>query len=277
MKLIALALVLAIPFCGFCQYDNYGGRHREETSTLSVFSENGERFFLVLNNVSQNNTPVSKIRVEGLPQFGNDVQILFADNTTPAIRKRVNIADPVDGKAVNMTLKIVRERDGYPRLKFQRCSEVEHGYKPPRDEYVMNYGNPQQVNSVTETTYTDPNTGQLVTETTTTTTTNNYTPPPAAPRAMDIAAFNDAKQSISNASFDDTKLSTAKTILGNNYVSTAQVMEICNLFSFENTKLAFAKFAYGRTVDQNNYFKVGDVFGFDNSRNELNNYISGKH
>jgi hypothetical protein len=282
-----LYFVLLIPALSFAQpgqrYEQ-GRRMEHESSTLSVFSENGEQFFLVLNGINQNNVPQSKIRVEGLPEYGNDVQIVFADNRTPAIRKTINIADPVDGREVNMTLKIVRDREGYAKLKFQKCSEVDHNYHPPHDEYVMNYGKPQQTNTVTETSYTDPNTGQIVTQTTTTTTTgngynqyNNAPPPPPAPpapMAMGPQSFNDAKQSISSASFEDTKLSTAKTIFGSNYVNTAQVMEICRLFSFEDSKLAFAKFAYSRTVDQNNYYRVGSVFDFDSNKQALNQFIS---
>jgi hypothetical protein len=91
---------------------------------------------------------------------------------------------------------------------------------------------------------------------------------------MDQRTFDDVKQSISSASFEDTKLSTAKTILASNYISTNQVMEICQLFSFENTKVAFAKFAYSKTVDRNNYYKVGSVFDFDSDKKVLNDFIT---
>lgn len=262
----------------------YGGGERhpmnEEASALSIFSESGDQFFLVLNGVSQNNVPVSRIRVEGLPQYGNDIQILFADRMTPEISRRINIADPVDGKAVNMTLKIVRNREGEARLRFFRCSEVEHGYRAEQGEYVMTYGQPVQANGGG---YGSGNAGQgWQGNTTVTTTTSNYAQPaqpvqpaqPLPPAAMDPQTFNDVKQSISNASFEDTKLSTAKTILASNYVNTDQVMEICGLFSFENTKLVFAKFAYNKTVDKNNYYKVNSVFDFDSNKQALNEFIS---
>jgi hypothetical protein len=203
----------------------------------------------VLNGIKQNISPVTKIRVESLPKYQNDVQIYFSDNTQP-IRRTVNIADPIDAKAVNLTLRISRGRSGMAKLKFHRMAECDRNYHGPRDEYVMYYGKPQQINTVSETTYMDPVTGQWVTETTTTTTDNyntgynnnprgqhtNYNtapPPPPGPMAMDARSFSDAKQSISGASFDNTKLSTAKTILTSNYVTTDQVIEMCQLFSFE--------------------------------------------
>ncbi len=258
-----------------------GGERREmhdEASVLSIFSESGDQFFLVLNGISQNNVPVSRIRVEGLPQYGNDVQILFADRMTPEIRRRVNITDPVDGRAVDMALKIVRNREGEARLKFHRCVEVDHQYRPEQGEYVMGYGQPVQ------TTVTYGNNGGGGAGWQNNNANGNYAQPaqqaqpaqplPPAPAAMDPQTFNDAKQSISNASFEDTKLSTAKTILAGNYVSTSQVMEICGLFSFENSKLDFAKFAYNKTVDKNNYYKVGGVFDFDSNKQALNEFIS---
>jgi hypothetical protein len=137
---------------------------------------------------------------------------------------------------------------------------------------------------------TDPTMNGGVTQTTTTTRTtttstnydnggyNNAPPPPAAARCqypMDRSSFMSAKQTVEKASFDETKLSTAKTIVGSNCVSTDQVIALCGLFSFEASKLDFAKFAYSKTTDPGNYFKVGNLFSFDASKTELNNFISG--
>ena len=74
--------------------------------------------------------------------------------------------------------------------------------------------------------------------------------------------------------FDESKLSTAKSIISANCLSTDQVVEICNMFSFEQTKLDFAKAAYSRTTDKANYFKVSNVYDFDASKEELNSFIS---
>lgn len=289
-SLLVLALSLLLPICSFAQRGmGHGGGNGygqpvqviEEMSTLSIFSENGEPFYLVLNGVKQNLVPQSKIRVEALPQYITDLEIFFVNGRVPSIRKRIIVSDPLDGKAVSLTLKISTGRGGYARLMFHRMTGCDHNYHGPRDEYVMYYGKPQQVNTVTETTYTDPVTGYLVTQTTTTNTRDNYStgytnPPPAPPLrpGMTAANFMDAKQSISKASFDDTRLSTAKTILKSNFVNTDQVMELCSLFSFASTKLDFAKFAYSRTVDVQNYYKVANVLNFDSDRTELNNFIN---
>ena len=90
---------------------------------------------------------------------------------------------------------------------------------------------------------------------------------------MSKEMFSSAKQTVENASFENTKLETAKSIIGSNKVTTDQVIEICKLFSYESTKLTFAQFAYNYTVDKQNYFKVNNVFDFDDSRTKLNQFI----
>lgn len=238
---------------------NYFCDFKPETgSALTVFSDNGERFFLMINGVKQNRFADSRIRIEGLPEITNDIQIIFDDNRTPSITKRINFMDPLEGRAVNLTLRLTRERNGVPRLAFYKLSSLERDYHAERGEYVMSFGNDHQPQQVTTNVVTPP-------------------PPPPAPMPMDMQSFNAAKQAIRGSSFDDTRLSTAKTIANSNYFTTDQVMEICKLFSFSDRKLEFAKYAYNRTVDVMNYYKVGAVFTFDSDKQALNDFINSRH
>ena len=45
------------------------------------------------------------------------------------------------------------------------------------------------------------------------------------------------------------------------------------LFSFEDTKLSMAKFAYAYVADPSNYYTLNDIFSFDSSKDELSNYV----
>jgi hypothetical protein len=92
-------------------------------------------------------------------------------------------------------------------------------------------------------------------------------------KAGDFAA---AKKTVSETAFEESKLSTAKSIASSNCLSSDQVVALCNLFSFEESKLSFAKYAYKYTTDQKNYFKVNNVFSFDSNKDELNKFISGE-
>lgn len=133
-------------------------------------------------------------------------------------------------------------------------------------------------------------TGATVTEQTTTTTTvgggqqvvaqnhyvmPGYNGPVGCPWPMDAGAFSQARNSINSKSFEDSKMTMAKQIIGSNCLTSAQVKEIMLMFSFEETRLDFAKFAYGRTFDIGNYFIVNDGFTFETSIDELNAYING--
>ena len=86
--------------------------------------------------------------------------------------------------------------------------------------------------------------------------------------------FINSGQRIGNSSFDESKLTTAKSISTKNCLSSDQIVKICNLFSFEESKLVFAKHAYKRVTDQKNYFKVNDVFSFDSSKEELSKFVA---
>jgi hypothetical protein len=95
------------------------------------------------------------------------------------------------------------------------------------------------------------------------------------PWPMSGADFQSAKNSIASKSFDDTRLTIAKQVTSANCLFCSQVKEIMLLFSFEATRLDFAKFAYGYVYDQGNYFKLNDAFTFESSIDELNSYING--
>jgi hypothetical protein len=96
------------------------------------------------------------------------------------------------------------------------------------------------------------------------------------PWPMTDQDFAAAKQSIASKSFDDSRLTIAKQVIGSNCLLSRQVKELMQLFSFEATKLDFAKFAYGYTYDIGNYFLLNDAFGFESSIDDLNKYINSK-
>lgn len=103
-----------------------------------------------------------------------------------------------------------------------------------------------------------------------------YSGPIGCPMPMSSGEFNDAKASISAKSFEDSKMTLAKQIGGNQCFSVDQVKGIMGLFSFEDSKLDFAKFAYDHTHDKGNYYKVNDAFTFETSIEALDEYIKGR-
>lgn len=95
------------------------------------------------------------------------------------------------------------------------------------------------------------------------------------PWPMDENQFADVQRSVSSKDFDNSKLTVAKQITGANCLTADQVSRVMREFDFESNKLEYAKFAYNRTYDLGNYYKLNDGFDFDSSVDELNEFING--
>ncbi|HQV52069.1 MAG: DUF4476 domain-containing protein [Flavobacteriales bacterium] len=103
-----------------------------------------------------------------------------------------------------------------------------------------------------------------------------YTGPIGCGWPMSPTEYADAKTSIESKSFEETKMTTAKQVGRDRCFTAEQVKGIMNTFSFEDTKLEFAKYAYERTYDIGNYYKLNDAFSFESSIEELNEYTQGR-
>jgi hypothetical protein len=275
------------------------------TSNLTVFSEDGHKFFLILNGQRQNDKPETNIRVEELEQAYYNAKIIFEDKTLPEISKNMLMVKDADGMPQEVTYKIKAGKDGKQSLRYFSSMPIAPNMPPsrPAGVAVYNFGQPAApvvvgTTSVTTTTTTTPGASvnmnipgvnvnvhvndpvivEQHTTTTTTTTSTNTTPPPAAAGpcayAMSPSDYQAAKATIQKTSFDETKLKTAKSIVSNNCLYASQIAEICRLFGFEESKLDFAKFAYQYCYDQKNYFKINDVFSFDSSKEELSSFTA---
>lgn len=300
------------------------------TGNLTIFSEDGSKFFLELNGERYNEEAQTNVRIEELPNPYYSCKIIFAEPAKgELVKKNLMIAD-VDDIMQDVTYRIKTNKQGKRSLSFYSFVPAEQNMVRPANCPVYRYGKPntmivdaggvivtEQV-TVQQTTTTSgmpvagvsmnvggmgvsvtvPGTEVAMTTTTTTSTTttssgysqnNNYRDHDRDDRrhdddrergcrhAMSNSDFEQVKTTLSEISFDDTRLSTAKQIISSNCLNSNQVMSIMKLFSFEESKLDFAKSAYGYCMDQNNYFKVVNAFTFDSSKNELNNYIQGQH
>jgi hypothetical protein len=90
---------------------------------------------------------------------------------------------------------------------------------------------------------------------------------------MNSNDFSRAITVIQQESFESSKLGTAKQVASNNKLCVSQIIQICRLFSFEDNKLDFAKFAYRFCVDPNNYYQLNEVFTYSSSKDELRKFI----
>ncbi len=100
--------------------------------------------------------------------------------------------------------------------------------------------------------------------------------PPVCPMPVCIehAAFLQLKKMMSASDFDNSRFVIAQQALSYNYFTAAQVADLSRMFSFESSRLEFAKLAFGKTIDKQNYFMVSEAFTFPSSVGELNEYIA---
>jgi hypothetical protein len=280
---------------------------------LTVFSDEGDKFFLILNGERQNNVAQTNMRVEDLTQPQYSTKIIFEDQTLGEISKTLFLADE-SGTLMDVTYKIKHDKNGKPKLGALPFSfiPVRQGFVAPSNVYVVHFGTPPPVAATTVTqttttqttantvgtnvnvggvgvnvTITDPLLGGTQTTTTqTTTTTTGYHQTEVHEQevphgckgayAMSSADFSSALSTVKNQGFDETRLKTAKQIASGNCLNTSQISQICQVFGFEETKLDFAKFAYDHCTESQNYFKINNIFAFSSSSDALNEYIQGR-
>ncbi len=292
-----------------------------QTSNVIVFTENGEKFYVILNGLRQNDKPETNVKLTELNADFYKMKIIFDDKRLG--EKMFNL-----GFNQGMETTMVIKKNSKGEYVLRPVSETAMAQAPPSTpgQTVVTY-NDNAPGTVTQTT-TYSTTGatgdnvnvsigmnmsenggginmnvsgidgsqtQTTTHTTTTTVTHTTTthdpvaPPPPPPNLlpgyngpigcpvpMSPGDFSDLKNTISSKTFEDSKMTIAKQVLQNNCLLTTQVKDLMGLFTFEATKLDFAKYAYDYTYDVGNYYKVNDQFTFESSIDELNQYISGR-
>jgi hypothetical protein len=298
-----------------------------QTSNAILFTENGERFTVIMNGLRQNATPETNVKVEGLNANFYKLKIIFENQalgqanfnmgiepgteTTYVIKqnnKNVYVLRPmsqvpiaqappsVSGSTVVNYNTSANPAEGETITQQTTTTTITNSDLPPSGvsigmnlndnggSFSMNVNamdaeettvTTHQTTTVTTTTSSNSaNTGDIVAVPNETYMLPGYNGPIGCPYPMRPVDFQPVKSTIGSKSFEESKLTIAKQILNNNCLLTDQVKEILMLFSFEDSKLDFAKYAYGRTFDTGNYYKVNDAFTFESSIEELNSYIT---
>ena len=128
MKKLFFLMIMSVPLLVSAQ--------RQKTGNLTIFSEDGDKFFLVLNGEKQNTVAQANLRVEELPQPYYNAKIMFADSTIGSISKNnLLIADP-DGVMMDVTYKIRKDKTRKAKLNYYSAIAVQEDYIPPAGVYV---------------------------------------------------------------------------------------------------------------------------------------------
>lgn len=287
-------------------------------SNLTVFSDDGERFYLILNGIRQNEKPETNIRVLALTNPYYSARIIFEKQGISEIEKKMMpVQDQLNGGWMDVTYKIKKNKDGLFLLKPYSAVPIAQAPPVPSNVTVVQYNtqampaisaniNLKETTTTTTTISGTPvgtnvnvgmNVGGInmginvndnmmgmdqsqVTQTTTTTTmTNNNnqnSPPPPVNSVicpMPLRDYQSMISSIKSKSFEADMLTIAKQATKVNCPTTDQILGVMKMFSYEDSKLDYAKFSYQFCYNKKDYYKINDGFTFSGSIDQLNSFI----
>ena len=132
---------------------------------LTIFSEDGDKFFLILNGERQNNVAETNLRIEDLNQPYYNAKIIFEDKSMLEISKNFLQISDADGIFADVTYKIKKDKTGKPKLNYFSMVPVRQGFIPPSNVTVLHFGQPAPPPPVASTTVIQTTTTRANTET----------------------------------------------------------------------------------------------------------------
>lgn len=85
-----------------------------------------------------------------------------------------------------------------------------------------------------------------------------------------------AYKAVEGKSFRDEKMAMARLVTKDKCLSNVQVRNFAQLFSFEDQKLEFVKYAYDLSTERSSYYTMEDLFAFMSTREDFMNFLKTK-
>ena len=106
--------------------------HKQE-GNLTIYSEEGDKFFLFLNGECQNNIAQKNLRIEDLELPTYTIKIAFTDKRLEQLtNKQIQMQD-VEGRFMEVTYRIKKDKKtGIPKLKLYAMEPAQNamGWEP---------------------------------------------------------------------------------------------------------------------------------------------------
>lgn len=336
-----------------------------KTSTLTVFTEQGDPFYLYLNGMKVNDSAVTKLKMVGLSGEEYVVKVDFKSSNIKPVEKTLYLFDGNERKA-DVTYRIRKDKNGAARFTFyamhspepveQVAPNVKVVYFKQPVLQVPNPSTEQPASTKTEQPVTilsnvkgasiskpvsqkdtlvavakpvvssQPQkpavkpadkpaalkpatppkpvkqTSKPETPQSTATKPNVSSQPAAAkPAATDkndkarkektepaypFKKCNDwpmmksdylkAKALVETGKNDKQRLEKAKKMAESNCLLVSQISDMCGLFSDDNQKLEFVKYAYGFTIDRNNYARLEKLFSNKSHIQDFKSFLTSR-
>lgn len=224
-------------------------------------------FIVSMNGVRVTNTYTTQLSFPYLDENAYKIKVLFSGSA--GIYNFNLSSEP------NYVSKYILNKDNFGNYNLMLESksllsmEPQEPIVPTKTVVAASTGIVNPIAQITTTVNSTPNP--------TTSATPSVIPPPTnSVVAMDDADFKDRLASVNKENFDRERLAKAKNVFADENMTTGQVRTVMKVFNFDDSKLDFAKFAYSRTIDQKNYYKVEDELGFSSYKKQLSDYVRSK-
>lgn len=244
MKKTILYLFLLLSLPAMAQYRGHGGHGHggghESVSSLTVVGPRHQAFWLFVDDVLQNETAVHSIRINNIWPGELYIRVELDNGSQDCVGRFVDMRHP----------------QGFSIVQRGNLIGLEPTQGNIRPELIKDL--------LTGTSLPSPQVGVV------------QPPMPLPLPGMNPNDFDAAMAMLSNEKFDDTRLTLAEQIVSNNPMTVSQIAQICRQFSFESNRLEFAKYAYPFCIEKHKYYMLNEVFTYDSSKQELNEYLQGK-
>lgn len=102
--------------------------------------------------------------------------------------------------------------------------------------------------------------------------------PPMPVCEVSASDMKEIKDLVKAASFKDSMEQQAKMMVRSKQCFRAdQIVDLLSVFSYDDSKLMVAKFAYDYCIDRQNYFRVVNAFSFKSYQDDLTKFISERN
>jgi len=238
-----------------------------DQSSLRIYTEEYSPFYIYLNGVRQNNTPTVDFKMNGLTNNSYSLRIQFSAPFSNTIQKNNLLVVDNYGRKGDAIYKVKENNHGKKVLRFIRF-DVHSNFISQQPIY-SSCGNQYEGNGSNTTIIQNGNGNTVIyTSSSSNSISSNLN------NSISPNQFENMLNAIDDETFSDDQLQMAKRITRSNYLTANQIKRIAHIFSFEDTRLKYLKFAYQFCRDKNNYWIVNDALTFSSSKRELNNYIS---
>ena len=248
MKKTILYLFLLLSLPAMAQYRGHGGHGHggghESVSSLTIVGPRHQAFWLFVDDVLQNETAVHSIRINNLWPGEFYIRVELDNGSQDCVGRFVDMRHP----------------QGFSIVQRGNLIGLELTQGNIRPELIKDLLTATPLPPMPPT----PQVGVV------------HPPMPLPLPGMNPNDFDAAMAMLSNEKFDDTRLTLAEQIVSNNPMTVSQIAQICRQFSFESNRLEFAKYAYSFCIEKHKYYMLNEVFTYDSSKQELNEYLQGK-